>query len=832
MLRALFTPHTSFTACSILRAGRCGERGAVSMLRIEKPSACCIIVEFYGKRKKVPNKMDLEETPARGGGESVDPVRDPAEESCVLSEGATTGNIVTELAFRTDDIPSAGSETAEIFSPLAAVEGRDGGDSRVVEHVPYSAPIEKDLPLIESEAIADEHPEIDSALAHGVVSLGGAGDGAPTTTTAQLQSENDTAATGDAQIDEDDVRVAEVARRDTLYVMHVEVDSERQCAEQSATQQVTECDEVAACATVVVDEPLLHSHFTPAGDDREEEENTDERRVVVEVEEETRTPQNDTRDATPGSDISEKLAAVKSYADYRVDHVNVLVNEVRDASSAHCERLDGAVLEVREQLAAFIAQQQQQLAETAQWTQKELLSVAATAAQSVSDAYDSLAGAVNDVKTKGEEHIIRVESRLETECKFLTDQLASRIVELRDQLEALTIGYRAERDNQRQETAALSERLTKALAMELLPPSAPMSTEGTKMRLLVTVECPSSNAVSKTVLLPVSSGATIGMLKREVLRRAVQQSIIPASMHTVFVYSRTVVILDGIALFEDDTLDDIGIAPNDKLSVLPMEEEVDVQPVLLPPQTLGATEMPSGALDTPVPPALPPASANTQILSDSLEMREMVVFLNIDSVNRLDEQESMERRLMTEMARMELEPLRREEELKRIGILKAAADKLRITLLDRATYSHNDYERRVARGALDKMNDCLGANTSPAAIVECTAAAKRVLSSLSRNDGEDERVSVIQATATAERHRKERLIEDIKDLIFIVKNQLRIPPHMYIEAESNLFAAERTILLAPSTTVKEVDQVHRDLAEFVEKLKTSAAANDDKTLRK
>lgn len=539
--------------------------------------------------------------------------------------------------------------------------------------------------------------------------------------------------------------------------------------------------------------------------------------------------------------VKESVVSLTHYVDTRLDrcHVSIL-NVEEQLGTLSTDILPNAIDRSAQYLRKMVGDSAEELRAALQSKSHELSS---SAEQAVAEAYDSLAGAVRDATTRVEDGYQLAVARMESQHKFLIDQLSQRVSDLDDRATTTATQLSDGIVDLKFAIEQVDQRLRHAMRMEILPPADPLPTEGIKMRLVITVDCPGSSSQSKTVLVPVTDVATVGMLKREVLRRAVQQSIVPQHMQTLFVFSKTVVILDGITLFEEDTLADVGIAANDKLviqssdpalllptpqSQLPLVDALAgiTQPPSMPglsvpanfdATTVSALTATGGAellspLQSPLHDVAPPAKQVGE---------NIVVFLDADVYSKLAEQESLERRLNTELARMEMEPLKREEESKRITVLKAIADKVRITLLDRATYSHVDYERRAARGALEKINEAIGTGATSAGIIAATQSAKTVLISLSTNLGEDDRVSAMEAAAKTERNRKERILEDLKDLIFTVRHRMRIPPELYGAAETLLFAADRAILLAPSSTVKDVDDVHKEFSEFVDKIRST-----------
>lgn len=539
--------------------------------------------------------------------------------------------------------------------------------------------------------------------------------------------------------------------------------------------------------------------------------------------------------AAVADELKVNLSSLKHYVDTRLDLCHVSILDAEDQIKLLSTETIPAGIQRSEQVMRELLHTKTSTLQTALRLSSEELSAACQ--QAVAEAYDSLAGAVRDATARVEDGYRQAVSRVETEHSFLIRQLSDRVAAFDDHATAAFADVNSGLSNVKNSVEQLEQRLALAMQMEIIPPAGPLPTEGTKMRLVITVECPGSTSASKTVLVPVTDAATVGMLKREVLRRAVQQSIVPAQMQTLFVFSKTVVILDGITLFEEDTLADVGIAGNDKLVIQSSDPQLlsalDSNKHSPPPPlmssiafdtTVSALSVSAAGVELLSPvqqsPTLASASATAPAPIPKERVVEVVaIFLDAETAAKLSEQESLERRLNTELARMELEPLKREEESKRITILKAAADKVRITLLDRATYSHVDYERRVARGALEKINESIGTGATSAGIIAATLSAKTVLAGLSTNLGEDDRVSAMEAAAKTERGRKERLMEDLKDLIFTVRHRMRIPPEFYGAAEHLLFAADRAILLAPTSTVKDIDDVHKEFSEFVDKIR-------------
>ena len=108
-------------------------------------------------------------------------------------------------------------------------------------------------------------------------------------------------------------------------------------------------------------------------------------------------------------------------------------------------------------------------------------------------------------------------------------------------------------------------------------------------------------------------------------------------------------------------------------------------------------------------------------------------------VTSLAEHEALDRRLMAEVCRMELQPILDEERIRRTDFVKAKLNRLRMTLLDRATYSHVESHRRVCRSELDKLDNALNAAATPEDANAAVRSAEMVLQSITSTQGEENR---------------------------------------------------------------------------------------------
>lgn len=520
----------------------------------------------------------------------------------------------------------------------------------------------------------------------------------------------------------------------------------------------------------------------------------------------------------------QELDFLKQELDSRVDRLHILLHDEEESTA---EKIDA----VRQLLTSDINDCKEsltsKLSNVEDLASGQLVIAAAKWNNDVTETFSALSNRIEQVQCDAvAESRKHMEIRFE-ESKFLISEISKRVASWEEQLALALCENQRAMDLLKQQNDFLLEKVERALRMELLPPSAPLP-EGPKMRLVIEVdtcvdasEASNMNRRKSFVLIPVSACATVGMVKREVLRRALQQGMIASEWHDTFVYSKTVVMLSSVTLFEEDTLEDVGVTSEDqlvvRLAVYPSRSHEKISSLHVDP-SLDVRSAPQPP--PPPPPTAAPVVAFREpeaVLAPTVEQ----IFLSKESYERLQDEESLERRLVTELARMERDPLLSEEKQKRMGVLKATADRVRITLLDRATYSHDDMQRRTARAALENLNEALvGPSASPESIEGAIRFAKAVVATLQSNSGESNRISLMEEAAAKERGRKERLIEEIKELIFTLKHRLRTPPELFVEAEGLLFKADRVLLLSASSTVKEIDEVHEQMREFVDKLRT------------
>ncbi|RNC37074.1 hypothetical protein TcCL_NonESM13775, partial [Trypanosoma cruzi] len=180
----------------------------------------------------------------------------------------------------------------------------------------------------------------------------------------------------------------------------------------------------------------------------------------------------------------------------------------------------------------------------------------------------------------------------------------------------------------------------------------------------------------------------------------------------------------------------------------------------------------------------------------------------------LSQNESLYRRLIWELERSELEELRKDEKLQRVAVAKEGLKRVRLTLLDRVTYSTVEGHRHVARSALENLDTLLVPGATVEEICMATKMAQKAVKSIGNTHGEEKRVAEMQEAMRAEQERKQRTIEEIKELCDEVTHRLRIPANLLKRAESVAHEAQRAITLAPNMTLKELEEVHQSLVNF------------------
>ena len=485
----------------------------------------------------------------------------------------------------------------------------------------------------------------------------------------------------------------------------------------------------------------------------------------------------------------------------RMDRLNVLLYEIRQEQSDAAVKSDESLHSATQHLTNLFVERLSAEQKTTE-TFVEALN------KRIEECYDTLAEAQS-------KDTARLEKSVQESAANNANAVATHAELIQKQLDALVEQCNSTLGTLTQNMHELRTMVSAALTQEVLPPG-PDIPEGPKIRLVVTF---SVGKQSTDVMVPISLNATIGMVKREIIRRASRQNLVGDAV----TYSNTILSLDGVVLFEDDTLEDVGISANERMTLglvssealssqssvsAPPPKQASVAPAKLsPPATLNA-------------PACAPSNSSASVRSSDSDRVVRSFFLDASTATSLADHESLDRRLMIEMARMELEPTAQQEKLERVGIVKTYVNKLRVTLLDRATYSHVESHRAIARSALEKLND---ATARPTVSVEDLRGAQKLaeatLSSITSSDGERDRVDAMNESIRAESGKKSRLLQEIKDLIFEIRHRLRVPPEQLNRAEKVIDEGERAIILAPSMTSKELDAIHLLMVDFASGLK-------------
>jgi hypothetical protein len=486
-----------------------------------------------------------------------------------------------------------------------------------------------------------------------------------------------------------------------------------------------------------------------------------------------------------------------STVNLRMDRLNVELYNIRQEQSASEVKFGTDLASATQHLTTIFV-------ERLNAEQKSWESTTGGLNQRIEECYDVLSASL-------EKDVARLEKSVMESVAANANAVATHAELMQTQVDALVAQCNSTMAVLTQNVHELHEMVAKALTKEILPPG-PDIPDGPKIRLVVTFSAGGKQPTD--VMVPISINATIGMVKREIIRRLSRQNLVGDAV----TYSNSILSLDGVVLFEDDTLDDVGITANERMTLglvggsspsagngsVP---QAQLSPKLVPPPSIKAPERPPSAGSPPVAP------------SDSDRVVRSF-FLDASTAASLAEHESLDRRLMIEMARMELEPMAQQERLERVAIVKAQVNKLRVTLLDRATYSHVEAHRAMARSALEKLND---STARPTVSVDDLRGAQKLaeatLASISSTTGERDRVDAMNEAIRAESGKKTRLLQEIKDLIFEIRHRLRIPADLLTKAEKVIDEGERAIILAPSMTSKELDEIHLLMVDFASALK-------------
>ncbi|KEG09625.1 hypothetical protein DQ04_04921000 [Trypanosoma grayi] len=393
----------------------------------------------------------------------------------------------------------------------------------------------------------------------------------------------------------------------------------------------------------------------------------------------------------------------------------------------------------------------------------------------------------------------------------------------------------------------LQQQVDYAFRLEALPPGEAIP-DGEKIRLVIDLHIFDEH---QEVLLPISSKATVGICKRELLRRIRHQGLIDDDIR----YSNVVLLHGNVALYEEDVLSDIFTSEVQnagnggcclKLTLRTTHTRRSGSSVTMQKDTFGSTpsatvepgasSLGTGASASDADPAQASSSATKTVFSSSLPhvnilpicipttekppQSEDFGVLRANIVDDLSQNESLDRRLVWELERIEFDAIKRDEQSRHIVVAKDALNRIRATLLDRVMYSSVEAHRRLARSALEKLDRALlpGSTVEEMGLASSTAAA--TLQSISSTEGEDERVTAMQEDMRVEEERKQKLVEDIKVLNDEISNRLRIPANLMRRAESVTQSAQRAIILAPTMSQKDLDAVHEALVDYCAAVRT------------
>ncbi|EKF98141.1 hypothetical protein TCSYLVIO_010962 [Trypanosoma cruzi] len=390
---------------------------------------------------------------------------------------------------------------------------------------------------------------------------------------------------------------------------------------------------------------------------------------------------------------------------------------------------------------------------------------------------------------------------------------------------------------QQQQQGDHHDKMEVALPVDLI-------SDGEKVYLMVDVQCCTTEHCE--VLLPISVKATVGMCKRELLRRLHRQGLVDNNIS----YADVILLRDTLTLYEEDVLGDVlvpalqnigssmkmvkltlrTIFPKSVHGFSPTNEEKcarttsptaqhngipSVGAFLADPVATSGRDARAAMTTLERQPPLQQYAATVRHLTpaDNLRFEDLGV-LRGGAADEISQNESLYRRLIWELERSELEELRKDEKLQRVAVAKEGLKRVRLTLLDRVTYSTVEGHRHVARGALENLDTLLVPGATVEEICMATKMAQKAVKSIGNTHGEDKRVAEMQEAMRAEQERKQRMIEEIKELCDEVTHRLRIPANLLKRAESVAHEAQRAITLAPNMTLKELEEVHQSLVNF------------------
>ena len=390
----------------------------------------------------------------------------------------------------------------------------------------------------------------------------------------------------------------------------------------------------------------------------------------------------------------------------------------------------------------------------------------------------------------------------------------------------------------------VSAALHKACQLEQLLEPRPIP-EGPKVRIMVRLAVCTDQNPPPMMLVPISKNASISDLKHECIRRARQQKAVQDTV----VYSKTAIAFEGVSLFDDDTFDDIGLQGGENVSLVYTGAEATV--VRLQQQQLENSHS-SASLASPVnhgrpgpPPMMglggstvsrtsapPPAHSefrvpdrpsrpNTSGGSDVLAG----FFLDEELSKDIADREQLDRRLMTEVERMERDPLKAQETMCRVRVAKDAMSRVRAALLDKATYSHSEVHRAAARSTLTRMdNSAYNPSATVDDIISLTRQAEVVINGLATNAGEDNRIDALAEAAARNQARKDRLKEELEEAAYELRHKVRVPYDMMPSCEKLLDDVDRAAILSQTMSADELDDMLGSVMAFINSMKNRSRA--------
>ena len=411
----------------------------------------------------------------------------------------------------------------------------------------------------------------------------------------------------------------------------------------------------------------------------------------------------------------------------------------------------------------------------------------------------------------------------------------------------------------------VQEALKRAMDLEQFPEPRPIP-EGTKIRLQVRLEvarpagAAGANAPVPILLVPISDKANVADLKHEAIRRARRQATIGDGV----VYSKTAIVFENLTLFDDDDFADIGLDRGDlTVSLVFTGAEAAVQrhyenaaavaagtaaapspapaaaPAAVftsngflnqppPPMPASATS-PAGSAaassPTLAPPPPPPAMANFPAAPPPVRLgasKDIIngYFLREELAKDINEHETLERRLMGELERMERDPLKNQESLCRIRLAKDIMNRVRSALLDKATYCYQEAHRAAARASLAAISAVMD---NPSSTVDdfmrASTEAQRVVDGVGANDGEQGRIDALEEAAARNQAKKDRMKDDLEELGYELRNKLRVDYELMPMAERLMDQIDRCSILAASMSLEELDEVHSRVVNFIQSVK-------------